>query len=574
MTVPVDSRDHKVNAAVYYFPEAYTVSDSKRIMGRQAAGEGFLHALFRYSGHHEFHCYTETSEHFSHFRTQLGAIAPGKTANWIPCADPARLETAGNLFISAPGIAIHAWRRYRAGHSYGLTGLTHTVCSEVALRSISELVTAPVGPTDALICTSTSVRKMVEEIIRGWEGFLAERFGAIKPFIRPEFPVIPLGVDCDRYTPDKHRAERVDFRRKHNIPEDHVVVLYFGRLSVHAKAHPLPMLVALEQAARNTDQPVVLLLAGWAANDAILNAFIDAAKRLCPTVRVLVIDPHKQDIRAGVWAAADIFCSLVDNIQESFGLTPIEAQAAGLPVVVSDWDGYRDTVVHGKTGFRIPTLMPGPGNGEELIWRYMTGVDNYDQYVGKVSQCIAVDIPATVTAFTALLKDPALRRSMGEEGRRRALSLYDWQQVIPQYQALWQELAAGRDFNTGNVPDKPGPAILQSLYLPDPFSLFSGFPTRPLTGDNRVQAASGDPRRLLINYRKMEINMLGKDILVPELVCNSLVDTIISKGPLPVSTLLVDYPPAQHPAILRTMAWLVKFGLLTVSESNSYNNGQ
>jgi glycosyltransferase involved in cell wall biosynthesis len=32
--------------------------------------------------------------------------------------------------------------------------------------------------------------------------------------------------------------------------------------------------------------------------------------------------------------------------------------AAGIPVVVSDWDGYKDTVRDGVDGFRIPTFKP------------------------------------------------------------------------------------------------------------------------------------------------------------------------------------------------------------------------
>ena len=32
--------------------------------------------------------------------------------------------------------------------------------------------------------------------------------------------------------------------------------------------------------------------------------------------------------------------------------------AAGVPVVVSDWDGYRYTVNDGVEGFRVPTLSP------------------------------------------------------------------------------------------------------------------------------------------------------------------------------------------------------------------------
>ena len=61
------------------------------------------------------------------------------------------------------------------------------------------------------------------------------------------------------------------------------------------------------------------------------------------------------------------FLSLVDNPQETFGLAPVEAMAAGVPVVVSDWDGYRYTVSDGVEGFLIPTLAPAnAGQGEEL----------------------------------------------------------------------------------------------------------------------------------------------------------------------------------------------------------------
>ena len=77
-------------------------------------------------------------------------------------------------------------------------------------------------------------------------------------------------------------------------------------------------------------------------------------------MRVVVLNGQDSQQRKTAWASADIFCSLSDNIQESFGLTPVEAMAAGLPCVVSDWDGYRDTVRHGEDGFRVDTAMPAP----------------------------------------------------------------------------------------------------------------------------------------------------------------------------------------------------------------------
>ena len=48
--------------------------------------------------------------------------------------------------------------------------------------------------------------------------------------------------------------------------------------------------------------------------------------------------------------------SEVVAIQETFDLTLLGAMAAGLPVVASDWDGYRYTMRDGIEAFLVPTL--------------------------------------------------------------------------------------------------------------------------------------------------------------------------------------------------------------------------
>ena len=62
--------------------------------------------------------------------------------------------------------------------------------------------------------------------------------------------------------------------------------------------------------------------------------------------------------REKAYSGADIFTFPIDNTQESFGLAPIEAMAAGLPVIASDWDGLRDTVSP-DVGIRMLTLTTG-----------------------------------------------------------------------------------------------------------------------------------------------------------------------------------------------------------------------
>ena len=94
---------------------------------------------------------------------------------------------------------------------------------------------------------------------------------------------------------------------------------------------------------------------GTAVMPTIPTALIEAAAELCPNVEVRLLDGHNLSIGALARAASDAFLSLVDCLQETFGLTPVEAMASRLPVVASDWNGYRDTVVDGRTGFCIPT---------------------------------------------------------------------------------------------------------------------------------------------------------------------------------------------------------------------------
>ena len=111
------------------------------------------------------------------------------------------------------------------------------------------------------------------------------------------------------------------------------------------------MYKALENAVRITKKEVVLIECGWHANESIAKAFDDAASKICPNIKKQFLDGRNLKNRKLAWSSADIFSSLSDNIQETFGITPIEAMASGLPVVVSDWDGYRDSVRHGVDGY-------------------------------------------------------------------------------------------------------------------------------------------------------------------------------------------------------------------------------
>ena len=129
---------------------------------------------------------------------------------------------------------------------------------------------------------------------------------------------------------------------------------------------------------------------------------------------MIYIDRRDQEQLKIAWDSADIFCSFSDNIQETFGITPIEAMASGLAVVVSDWDGYKESVRDEVDGFRIPTIMPEGSFGSDLAMSYAMELDDYDRYIIKKSAFVAIDIDHAVVRFDQLFKSEELRKTLGQ----------------------------------------------------------------------------------------------------------------------------------------------------------------
>lgn len=229
-----------------------------------------------------------------------------------------------------------------------------------------ETVIGPVQSWDALVCTSRAVKKTMEMLFERWHAYMADRYGATR-LPTPQLPILPLGVDVAKFRKtDARIAAGRAWRQRLGIADDALAVLYLGRLSYVEKAHPTPMFIALEQAAKASGRKMHAIMAGWFPMPEHEEAFREAARLYAPSIGLSIVDARVEPAKTEIWHAADVFASLVDNIQETFGLAPVEAMAAGLPVVVSDWDGYRDTVRDGEDGFRIPTYAPPGGAGALL----------------------------------------------------------------------------------------------------------------------------------------------------------------------------------------------------------------
>lgn len=403
------------------------------------------------------------------------------------------LGRSGVCYLPDPVLGAEARLRLRAGPGrYSLCGVTHTTASAGAMDALASLLSAPLMPWDAIICTSDAVAKTVRVVHEAEVEYVRWRFGGLGPATPPQLPVIPLGIHCADFVSTEQ--ETTDARRSLEISPDDVVALYVGRLALAGKAHPAPMLKGLQEAAGATGRRVVLIQCGWTANDANAEAFQSGGEWLAPDIRKITLDGRDDEARRTAWAAGDLFISLSDNIQETFGLTPLEAMAAGLPVVVTDWNGYRDTVRDGVDGFRIRTWAPPPGHGGLLAVRAESGVADYGRYLWGAASATSVDQSELVARLSDLIASTALRRSMGAAGQAHARS-FDWSKVFVAYQELWADLSSRR---LAAAQDSEMQARLlrapsASAGAPDPFLAFAHYPTSTAGPETKVRLQSAAP---------------------------------------------------------------------------------
>ncbi len=550
-----------MTAAIYFHPEAYSTSGPK-LMGRNAAGESFLRGFLTHATATQWWAQVQRPEHgtaFAHIVRQHGRHEPVKI---IDNRALPSLADASVVYYPGPGIGSHALERAAYGHgAWSLCGITHTTSSAVAMDAITALITQPVYPWDAVICTSTAVKDNVNRLLQAQVDYLQDRLG-ITRLPLPQLPVIPLGIHTTDF--EFSPQQRFEARARLGLSERHdaLVVLYVGRLSFHAKAHPLAMYQALEAAARRSGRDVVLVECGWHANESIKQAFVAAQQSACPSITCRLLDGRSSADRETAWAAADVFCSLSDNIQETFGIVPIEAMAAGLPVVVSDWDGYKDTVRHGIDGFRIPTTMPAPRLGGDLAMRHALEIDTYDMYCGHTCSLVAVDVQAAAAAFTALFESPEARRRYGMAARQHAREHYDWGVIIPRYEQLWRELGERRQASAAGLKTLPFPWPARM----DPFHSFASYPSQTLTADSLLEVVDSEPAvaaARLAQYRGLAMVSFAKTVLPSDDETTAILQNAYRYGgAATAANLLTGIVPARQPYVLRALSWLLKLGIL------------
>ncbi len=477
----------KTNAAIWYAQDGFDPA-AKGINGRRVAGESFLRGFLTHAEVEEFVFLTKTAEELVPVQALSARLRPQIPLRAVGMIRPPAITPLRTVFYPSPNYASETWRRavYGSG-AYALCGITHTISTAAVMQGWLDLRVSPVAEWDAVICTSKAVLSSVTLQMDLVDQHLRQHLRA-DPRPRPMLPVIPLGIHCDDFTPDAAAGQGL--RERLGAGPQDVVFATIARLTPHEKFDPLPIYLAMQsaQAELGAAQKLHVVFCGVFRDDYSRKVFEAGAAALMPEVGFVILDGAKADERKAALSAADVFLFLIDNIQETFGLAPLEGMAAGLPLLVSDWDGMKDTVSP-DVGFRVTSRsLPASHLANEAL-RYHGGIDSYVQYCAAASAMTEIDMGELRARILDLAQNPALRKRMGAAGQARARALYDWSKVVPQMQDLWAEQEARRAVGQSQryaadlVPVAPSPTALFGNYPTEQVN-FAGqrFVARDLAG--------------------------------------------------------------------------------------------
>ncbi len=539
------------NAAIWYKDDGYR-PDKNGINGRRVAGASFLKGFFSHADVSEFVSLTtgsQSADSFADLLKEHGRDLPARAAFE---EKPQQMNTVGTVYFPAPNYADLLWKRQAFGmDAYSICGITHTTATQAVMRGMHDLRAGPQAEWDAVICTSKSVHAATLRNIELADEALKARFGSLPP--RPQMPVIPLGINCDDFAHDPVAAH--DLRTRLGWTDDDIAVVTLSRLLPYGKFDPGPLFVALQRAqtALGTTKRLHFIACGIFSDDYSRNVFSECAALLMPDVSYLHMDGADATARKEVLSGGDIFTFPIDNIQETFGLAPIEAMAAGLPVVVSDWDGMRDTVTP-DVGFRIPTRTVQPNASRPEGMGYLSGSLSYPQYSARLSSLTSIDVGQMADAFAELARNADLRQRMGRAAQQHARTVYDWANIIPVMQDLWRELAQIRRASR-TVQSRANPVG------PLPFDLFASYASEAHMTHSEPFIATGTVQLLREIYKARRIGKIGNPF-ERQTTLERVMSGLIGEPAKDIATLAKELK--WNPlTIERSVLFLLKYGLIT-----------
>jgi glycosyltransferase involved in cell wall biosynthesis len=212
-----------------------------------------------------------------------------------------------------------------------------------------------------------------------------------RKFMRPGAPLhtIPFGVNMNVFRP----AEPARIRSKGKV-----IVGVFKRLEPKYGID-----VLIRALARSGNSRIEL----WLVGDGSQRMELESLSRALGVEKQIRFHGSVRHSRVpGMMGQVDMVAVPSMLSSETFGVVAVEASACALPVLASRIGGLPEVIVDGETGFLLPP-------GDEQAW---------------------------AEGLNRLAKNPALRKKMGEEGKKFVRKHYIWEKNAEMMEALYNRL--------------------------------------------------------------------------------------------------------------------------------------
>lgn len=201
------------------------------------------------------------------------------------------------------------------------------------------------------------------------------------------------GVNLDKFDISHKDCNRHEIREKHNISENTYVYVFVGRITRDKGIHEL--FQAYREICRN-DKNICLLMVGPDEVDDTVDRSIYEWARNEQSIRFVGYSSEVEKYLA----AAD--CYVLPSYREGFGMSVVEAEAMGIPVIVTDIPGPKNAMIPGKTGLAV-----SKANAEELegAMRYLLANRGEGKEMGAEGHTFAVEKFEQNKLFEYILED-------------------------------------------------------------------------------------------------------------------------------------------------------------------------